>query len=142
MPERLLVTGSRLWTDERAINQQIRLTRHELEVVIEGEAPGADTLARQAAERYGVPVLRFPADWKTHGRAAGPIRNERMLREGRPTAVVAFTDDFQNPRSGTRHMCRIAVEAGVPVTLVEHAFDGCCSRDLTQEDFEVGVARA
>ena len=139
MAERLLICGSRLWVDERAIEQQIRLTRHELEVVIEGEAPGADTIARRMAERYGVPVLPFPADWRAHGRAAGPIRNERMLREGRPTLVVAFTDHFQNPRSGTRHMCRIAAEAGLPVTLVEHAFDGCWSRDLAREDFEVAV---
>ena len=137
--QRLLITGSRRWADERAIDQQIRLTRDELEVVIEGEAPGADRLARAAAERWGVPVLPFPADWREHGRAAGPIRNERMLREGRPTCVVAFSDDFSNPRSGTRHMCRIAVEAGVPVTLVEHAFDGCWSRDLTREDFEVAA---
>lgn len=135
MKTRLLICGSRTWTDRAAIDQQIRLTRDELEVVIEGEAPGADRLARDVAKAYGVPVLPFPADWKAHGRRAGILRNLAMLREGRPTEVIAFTDDFANPRSGTRHMCWIAVEAGVPVTLVEHAFGRCFSRDLTAEDF-------
>lgn len=135
MNTRLLVCGSRSWTDRAAIDQQIRLTRDELEVVIEGEAPGADRLACDVAKAYGVPVRPFPADWKAHGRRAGVLRNLAMLREGRPTCVVAFTDDFANPHSGTRHMCRIAVEAGVPVTLVEHAFGRCFSRDLTADDF-------
>ena len=137
MPERLLVCGSRRWADVAPIDQEIRLKRAELEVVIEGEAAGADTIARQVAERYGVSVLPFPADWKTHGRQAGILRNLAMLREGRPSSVVAFTDHFENRRSGTRHMCRIAVQAGLPVTLVEHAFGTCFSRDLTQEDFGI-----
>ena len=139
--DRLLICGSRCWTDRAAIDLEVRLTRGRLEVVIEGEAPGADRIARQVAESYGVPVQAFRADWKTHGRKAGALRNEQMLREGRPTHVVAFTDDFENPRSGTRHMCRIAVEAGLPVTLVEHAFGAGGSRNLTAADFEV-AARA
>lgn len=150
MSTRLLVCGSRSWTDRAAIDQQIRLTRDELEVVIEGEAPGADRLARAVAEAYGVPVLPFPADWKAHGRRAGILRNLAMLREGRPTEVIAFTDDFGlSPRSGTRHMCRIAVAASLPVTLFEHyslsledfiakrssGVGLCYPRDLTAEDF-------
>lgn len=135
--ERLLICGSRSWTDEGSIDQQIRLTRKSIEVVIEGEASGVDRIARRVAERYGLPVLAFPADWKKYGRRAGPIRNAQMLAEGRPTCVVAFTDDFDNPRSGTRDMCAKAVRAGVPTTLVEHGLAGCWSRDLTPEDFAV-----
>ncbi len=134
---RLLVCGSRRWDDRVAIDQQIRLTRDELEVVIEGEAPGADRLVRQVAESHGVPVQPFEADWSTHGKRAGILRNLDMLREGRPTHVLAFTDDFQNPWSGTRHMCRVAVTAGVPVTLVEHGAGGLRSRELAPEDFGV-----
>jgi hypothetical protein len=59
-------------------------------VIIEGEAPGADSLAREWAELRGIPVEKYPADWKKHGRAAGPLRNTLMLRNGRPHLVVAF----------------------------------------------------
>jgi hypothetical protein len=37
-----------------------------------------------------VPVIEFPANWKVYGRAAGPIRNMKMLLEGKPDLVVAF----------------------------------------------------
>lgn len=106
-------------------------------------------LVTAAALLYGVPVWEFPAEWDVHadgwchcrrpGRycpAAGPRRNRQMLDEARPTRVLAFTDSFADPRSGTRHMCRIAVAAGVPVTLVEHGPGGMCSsRDLGEGDF-------
>jgi hypothetical protein len=147
--ERLLVCGSRSWCDVDPIDQQIRLSHAELEVVIEGEAAGADRIAREVAQKYAVPVLPFPAEWGVHaegwcrcrrpGRtcpAAGPRRNRRMLDEGHPTLVVAFTDDFENPRSGTRQMCRTAVEAGIPTTLVEHAFGLWFARDLEPVDFD------
>jgi len=62
-------------------------------LVIHGAAPGADRLADVAARRLGVQVLPFPVskdDWKAQGRAAGPLRNRRMLLDGRPQLVVAF----------------------------------------------------
>ena len=61
----------------------------------------------------------FPADWIRHGRAAGPIRNEQMLREGCPDLVVAFHDDPGLGR-GTADMVRRALAAGVPVRFVHH----------------------
>ena len=59
-------------------------------IIISGCARGADTLGIEWAEARGIEVGRFPADWDTHGRAAGPIRNQRMLDEGKPDLVVAF----------------------------------------------------
>lgn len=59
-------------------------------VVIEGEARGADTIAREWAESRGITVEKYPADWKRYGKAAGPIRNKQMLEEGKPDFVVAF----------------------------------------------------
>ena len=59
-------------------------------LVIHGAAPGADSLAAQWADTRNIPTLAFPADWRAHGRAAGAIRNARMLAEGRPDVVIAF----------------------------------------------------
>lgn len=58
--------------------------------VIHGGAPGVDSLADAWAKRQKIPVEVFPADWDAHGRAAGPLRNQRMLDEGKPDIVVAF----------------------------------------------------
>jgi len=59
-------------------------------IILSGCAPGADTLGIEWAEAKGIQVARFPADWNTHGRAAGPIRNQQMLDEGKPELVVSF----------------------------------------------------
>lgn len=83
--------------------------------IIEGDARGADTLAKEYGVRRGISVLAFPALWDTHGKAAGPIRNHQMLVEGQPDLVVAF---LAPDSRGTKHMIEIAQKAGVEVFVV------------------------
>lgn len=112
---RLLVCGSRTWDDLVAIRSE--LIARQPSLVIEGEARGADLLARQAAEELGIPVLPFPADWQQYGRAAGPIRNRQMLDEGQPDEVLAFSPDLAKSK-GTRNMVEQARKRGLPVTVI------------------------
>ncbi|WP_411975946.1 SLOG family protein [Sulfitobacter faviae] len=87
------------------------------DVVIHGAARGVDEQAMIAAQTLpGVKHLPFAADWNAHGRAAGPIRNKRMLTEGKPDRVVAFPGG-----RGTANMCKQAKEAGVPVVEIRVA---------------------
>lgn len=79
-----------------------------------GMAFGADTMAYNWAKRHGITVHEFPADWKKYGKAAGPIRNKRMLDEGKPDLVIAFPGG-----GGTANMVKLAREAGVEVVVVE-----------------------
>lgn len=111
---RVLVCGSRHFNNYNLLEKELETI--PITTVIEGEARGADTLARVYAERHGLDVLPFPADWNKHGRAAGPIRNTQMLVEGKPDLVVAFL--APNSR-GTKHMIEIAQKAGVEVKIVE-----------------------
>ncbi len=90
---RVLVCSSRDWGDGEIVLQTLRVLK-TFEVVIEGEAPGADTSAREAAEQLGIPMPPFPTDWGRYGRAAEPMRNHRMLDEGRPEIVSAFTENL------------------------------------------------
>lgn len=108
--------GDRRWTDAEKI--AAAFDRYQPTLVIEGEAAGADTLARLEAERRGIRVLDFPADWDIYGRAAGPIRNRQMLDQGRPDLVVAFHSDL-GASKGTRHMVELARKYGVPVVVIE-----------------------
>ena len=116
---RILVCGSRRWTDGALILRELSALRG-VEVVIEGEAPGADTLVRQAADQLGIPVLPFPADWDRYGRGAGPRRNQQMLDEMKPDLVLAFSEDLNSSR-GTADMVARARRAGLPVRLISHA---------------------
>jgi DNA polymerase I-like protein with 3'-5' exonuclease and polymerase domains len=82
------------------------------DVVIHGTTSGADTLAKRWAQKRGVTEKPFPAKWKLYGKAAGPIRNRRMLKE-RPDLVVAFPG-----KKGTANMVKQARRAGIEVRKV------------------------
>ncbi len=73
--------------------------------VVSGGASGADAAGEDWARSRGIPVRRFPADWQTHGRAAGPIRNRQMAEYA--DAVVLFPGG-----RGTESMRREAERLG------------------------------
>ncbi|MCL2393064.1 MAG: DUF2493 domain-containing protein [Acidimicrobiaceae bacterium] len=129
---RILICGSRKWSDADAIAHEFDLTPPD--EVVTGDAPGADALAWAEALSRGVTRFRFFANWSEFGRAAGPIRNQKMLDEG-VDEVWAFSDDFYSPHSGTRDMCRRAYQAGIPATLFEHDGGRCWGHLLTESDF-------
>lgn len=123
---RILICGDRNYgksSNQKICQKNIEETLtlwnlEEIECIIQGECPygGADYLAKMVAQKLHIPVLSFPADWKTYGKRAGPIRNMQMLKEGKPTVVIAFHDDIETSK-GTKHMMTIAKKEGIPVYL-------------------------
>lgn len=105
---RVVVFGGRDFDDRRWMYRVLDAVHVDrlITCIIEGEMSGADLLARAWAEDRGVAVDPYPADWdnitrpgavvrrnrrgKLYDAAAGPYRNERMLREGRPEYAIAF----------------------------------------------------
>lgn len=116
---RVLVCGSRHFNDYNKLKEWLDfyvLPNDSNHIIIEGEARGADRLARRYGEERGIEVLRFPALWDKHGKSAGPIRNRQMLTEGQPELVVAF----RGPNSrGTQNMIDQAKKAGVETVVVD-----------------------
>ena len=76
--------------------------------LVSGGASGADRCGEQWAQSKGIPIKRFPADWSTHGRAAGPIRNHQMAEYA--DAVALFPGGH-----GTASMRREAERAGITI---------------------------
>ena len=109
---RVLICGGRDYNDATLLAATLENlnAEREIELVVHGAARGADTLAQRWADMFGVCCLQFPANWKRDGKAAGPIRNQLMLTEGKPDMVVAFPGG-----RGTADMVRRAREAGIPV---------------------------
>lgn len=77
--------------------------------IVSGGARGIDTLGEQLADKLLIPVRRFPADWDTHGRAAGFIRNTEMAKHA--DALLAVWDGKSR---GTAHMIATAAQNGIP----------------------------
>lgn len=115
--ERVLVCGSRDWRYVGIVRRMLVVLPAGT-VIIHGDCPtGADAIADGIATSCGFAVERFPADWETYGKAAGPIRNQQMLERGKPDRVIAFA--LTNPPTGgTGNMVRQARDAKVPVLVI------------------------
>lgn len=109
---KVLVCGGRDFNDAEMLGSWLGGIQkdHGISRIIEGGARGADTLARLYGEWQRIQVVTYPADWKKHGKAAGPIRNQHMLDDSKPDLVVAFPGG-----NGTADMVRRATAAGVKV---------------------------
>ena len=119
--------GDRNWNDRRklydALDTWNLYSGEKITTIIEGEAKGADRLAADWGEAHGIEVLRFPADWSEQGRSAGPRRNTRMLKEGKPDLVLAF-HDYLDESKGTKNMVEQAKRAGIPTMVYRRILEG------------------
>lgn len=114
--KRVLVFGDRHYKNADRIRKKLQsIGIDSIEVLIEGECDGADKLSAAVAKELGLPdykIRRFPAKWGLYGRAAGPLRNAQMIKEGRPNLALAFHDDISSS-VGTRSMIKQIEKAGI-----------------------------
>jgi hypothetical protein len=117
---RVLITGSRTWTDKTAIYAALDgvLAEHPSLTVVYGACPqGADAIAlswvmdRWTFQEAQVAHEAHPADWRTHGKRAGMIRNAEMVKSG-PDLCLAF---IKAESPGATHCASLAAKAGVSV---------------------------
>lgn len=115
-PYRILITGSRSWTDQDAIwtalgnaVQGIPVDREI--VIVSGACPsGADAICEDWARKYGATIERHPANWSLEGKRAGFIRNARMVNLGADLALAFIRDNSR----GASHTAALAEAAGIP----------------------------
>lgn len=101
----VIVAGSRSITNYRLACDVVERSGFSITKVISGTAPGVDQLGERWGAEHRVPVMRMPADWQRHGRAAGPIRNRAMAAVAK--ALIALWDGSSH---GTLDMIRAALE--------------------------------
>jgi hypothetical protein len=117
----VLICGSRdLKPDQRPrVEAALKEARELLGTfnVVQGGATGADALGAEVADAMGLHVWTEHADWKRHGRAAGPIRNQAMLDRYKPCLVIAFSSLSHILTRGTADMVQRAQKAGLDTWL-------------------------
>ena len=92
MSRKVLVTGGRDFFDRELLNAVLDNMHNDvpIDTIINGGARGADSLSTAWARQRGVGIEIYNAEWDKHGKAAGVIRNTKMLDKAQPTDVVAF----------------------------------------------------
>lgn len=114
---KVLITGSRKWSNKRTISDAINFYTNNTDnpiCIIQGECPygGADKLAKDYALEQCIPVISVPADWNKYGNRAGPIRNKFMVDYFRPNIVLAFP---LGDSRGTIHCMKYAAQNNILV---------------------------
>lgn len=84
-------------------------------VIISGGAKGADEAAACWAIVNWIEPEIYKANWFKFKKVAGLVRNQQMLKKGKPDLVVAFPGG-----RGTNHMVGISKKAGVEVLELEY----------------------
>lgn len=83
-------------------------------VLLSGHCSGVDQLTERYAKERCHSLMLFPAEWDRYGRAAGPIRNQAMVKMS--DQVIAFWDGKSR---GTASLIRYAQKLGKPITVVK-----------------------
>lgn len=117
---RLIVAGSRSWTDYELMRAKLRAYWKEVIPkdaqgieIVSGTARGADELGEKIAHACQVPCKQFPADWDTFGKAAGYRRNEQMANYA--DGAIIFWDGKSR---GSFHMGQLAIKHGLDLWIV------------------------
>lgn len=121
----LAVVGSRHYTDYEDFCIHLYDTIHAWGiklrdmVIISGGAQGADSLAERFARENDVQIEIFRADWKKHGRAAGPIRNKLIIEKADYVLAYPMRDSNDKCISpGTMNSISLAKDKKIPCVVV------------------------
>lgn len=135
---RVLITGSRNWTDAEQIRRTLdaallvfdrsptppvlvhggcNMHRNGRGAYVPTTKPtrGADAIAHGWWRSWGLPTEVHMAEWDTHGKAAGFIRNQHMVDMG-ADLVIGFVLD-NSP--GTTHCLTAAERAGLRIDRID-----------------------
>lgn len=100
IPYTVLVCGDREWTDTSIILRELRRLGPNV-TVVQGGCRGADLCAKQVCDDLQLQCITVNAEWDAHGKAAGPIRNQKMIEEYDVILVLAFHADIASSK-GTK----------------------------------------
>ena len=110
---KLIIAGSRTFTDYQKLCQVLAPDRHRVTQVLTGGARGADQLGYRWAWKHAIRHHLFRADWERFGKSAGMRRNHQMAQAG--DVLIAFWDG-KSP--GTAHMVQCMRQLGKPVVVI------------------------
>lgn len=117
---RVIIAGSRtvpendydLWLKVTEIVKTLERDQTEF---VSGTAKGGDKFGEWFASTWESPVAKFTADWDTHKKSAGYIRNKQMAQYA--THLIAIVD-LEVESRGTRHMIDLAKRYDLKIRVI------------------------
>ena len=110
---KLIIAGSRdlelTLTQLDDILEELKVPTEQVTEVVSGKARGIDTLGELWAECRPDPlaIKEFPADWDTHGKSAGVIRNKQMAIYADAAVIIMKRGGSPGSKNMKDHMHRL-----------------------------------
>ena len=111
---KLAIIGSRIFDDYKLLQETLEQHKSRITLVVSGAAKGADSLGEKWALENNIETLIFPADWNKHGKKAGFIRNEDIIKNC--DCCIAFWDGISK---GTKHSISLCKKYNKPYQIIE-----------------------
>ena len=106
------VVGSRDFDDYKKLEKELNKIEG-ITVIVSGGAKGADTLAREFAEKNDIKLTEFKPDYEQYGRGAPLRRNKKIVEYS--DQIIAFWD---GESKGTKNTIDIAERENKRVTII------------------------
>jgi hypothetical protein len=106
----IAIVGTRTFTDRERFLKEIEGEVGNQDVIITGDARGTDALVK---EEFGERAIVFKADWDKENRAAGPIRNQRVVDAA--DRVIIYWDGISR---GSADVLWKARQKGIPIKII------------------------
>jgi len=100
---KIAVGGSRSIESYQLVKSVLDCLLMSGDIVLSGNAPGADRLGERYAQENGLEFKIIPSEWEKHGLKATMMRNEVLLRAA--DCIILFWD---GKSAGSKHMLEIA----------------------------------
>jgi len=112
---KVIIAGGRDFTNYQMVEDhcdRILKNKENIEIV-SGGATGVDALAETYSVKKGFQFIKFSANWKEYGKAAGPIRNRQMAKYA--DALIAF---WNGQSRGTKNMIELAAKESLKTRII------------------------
>lgn len=112
---KLAIIGSRDFIDYDFLCSTLEKYKPKITTVVSGGARGADKLGEKWANENNIETLIFYADWDTHGKKAGFIRNVDIIKNC--DVCIAFWD---GKSKGTQHSLSLCEKYNKPTKVIKY----------------------
>jgi YspA, cpYpsA-related SLOG family len=107
---KVIIAGGRDYENYDVLIDAVKESLFEITTVVSGGANGVDALGKRYAFENKKELDVHEANWKAHGRGAGPARNKKMAENAE--ALIAIWD---GQSKGTKNMIDTATKKGLLV---------------------------
>lgn len=114
-PYRVLITGSREWSDRFFIQNKIEdlSLRGNIVIVHGGCKKGVDEIVNNYCLYENIEQEIYTAKWEKHGKRAGILRNQQMV-DTKPDLCLSF---WNGKSTGTKDCINKVIKAKIPINI-------------------------